>query len=70
MQQDFQIRQLSVLKESTTADKTSFISQRARGAYICSLSRPDLASVFAILAQAQDPTVENVRDLNILIRQA
>lgn len=51
-------------------NKDSFISQRARGAYIASLRKTDLTVGFAILAQRQNTTKEDVIQMRKLIRKA
>lgn len=68
--QNFHTNHLSEIMESSPIDKTTFISQRARGAYIASVSRPYLTVGFAILAKCQDPTVQDNSALNKLIRNA
>lgn len=68
--QEYHIRHLTEVVDSTPIVKFAFISQRALSAYIASLSRPDMTCGFAILAQYHNPTIEKVRVLKNIIRQA
>lgn len=62
---NFNINQLhKIPTDRGEINKASFISQSARGAYIDSLSRRHLTAGFAITAQRQGPTKENVIQLN------
>lgn len=48
-----------------TVDKTEYVAQRARGAYIATICRPDVTFAFSYAAQhQQDPTSKNARFLN------
>lgn len=64
------INQFQKILTDTEVNKSAFISPPARGAYIASLSRPDLTARFAILAQCQNPKKDDIVELNKLIRMA
>jgi hypothetical protein len=50
---------------------TEFVSQRALGAYIACMSRPDLLGEFQLLASAaREPTEANIKTLNKIIDKA
>lgn len=68
--QNFHLQHLTELPLDKDINTTMFISQRALGAYIASLSRPDLTAGFAILAQRKNPSKEDAVTLNKLIKKA
>lgn len=51
-------------------DPAEYISQRARGAYIASVCRPDLAFGFSVCAQVTKPLAQDAKRLNKTISQA
>lgn len=55
------------LEEAT--DKASYAAQRARGAYIAAICRPDLSIVFAKAAQNIDPSEDDIAKLNKAIKR-
>ena len=50
--------------------KDAYISERARGAYIAAVSRPDLTFGFAYASHFQDPGATEVKFLNSCIARA
>lgn len=68
--QQFHIYQLTEVRLSKTIDNSMFSGQRARGAYITSIGRPDLTSGLALLAQCKTPTEHEIIKPNNLIKKA
>lgn len=55
---------------SKQADKSEFVTQRARGAYIAAVCRPDLTFGFSHASQIITPNVDAINQLNKSIKQA
>lgn len=68
MTQPVHISKLQKLPLGATAK--DYVTQRARGAYIASVCRPDLAFGFAYCAQTTNPMNEDIQYLNSLIEKA
>lgn len=64
-----QTREIQCVNENN-ADKLEFLSQRARGVYIASVGRPDLAFGFAVASQVITQDCESVMALNKQIRNS
>lgn len=62
------IQKLNFLSE-TSPEKDAFTSERARGAYIAAICRPDLCYGFSVASQVVEPGQEDVKFLNRHIRQ-
>ena len=54
---------------TSTVNKDDYVSQRARGAYIASICRPDLSYGFSVAAQYQNPDSTQARALNKVINR-
>ncbi len=67
--QNSHISRLSEINEKD-ADNAYYISQRARGAYVAAVCRPDLSFRVSLLAQVTDPTTRHVKLLNATIAYA
>lgn len=50
-----------------TFSKEDYVSERANGAYIATMSRPDLAFGLSKCAQVQDPKQEHAKELNAIL---
>lgn len=57
------------LLDPSIVDKPSFMTQRARGAYIAAVGRPDLTFGFAVASQVLEPDEKSAQELNKLITQ-
>lgn len=68
MIQSVHISKLPKLPAKTSSK--DYVTQRARGAYIASVCRPDLAFGFVHCAQTTEPSGADFRSLNHLIHKA
>jgi hypothetical protein len=60
-----------IMRMAAATNLTEFVSQRALGAYIASLSRPDLLGEFQLLASAaREPMEANIKKLNKILYKA
>ena len=48
----------------TTVPKTQYVSERARGAYISAVCRPDTSYAFSIASMIQEPNEKYIKNLN------
>lgn len=61
---------LKILKRiSSEASQQAFVIERALGAYLASVTRPDLSFGFSVCSQFQSPTPKSVQLLNDTIEQ-
>ena len=63
-----QPKQLERMKQVTYPDPENYISQRARGAYVASLTQPEMAFAFSYAAQVKDPGQKEYDLLNKAIQ--
>lgn len=54
--------------QTNNIEKSQYIAQRARGAYIASVPRPDLSYEFAVASQVADPDRQSVEKMNCAIK--
>lgn len=55
--------------QTKNIEKSKYIAQRARGAYIASTAWPDISYGFAVASQIADPDTQSVQKMNGTIKQ-
>ncbi|KAI1002480.1 hypothetical protein K3495_g5719 [Podosphaera aphanis] len=59
-----QCKKIKLVPTDEPIDKDTYVAQRARGAYIASVSQPQAAFVLSFAAQVTEPKIDDVKFLN------